>query len=273
MSHFSSNAPEPGAPEQNPNVAARVESDQPSAEPQDFEDLETYLDYRPATAPAAAITAPHRTKAGPLVMVETAFLASTASLIWLVNTYFPPGPILRILFPLPMALVYLRWGGRAAWMSALVSGLLLAVLMGPPRSLLFIMPYAIMGVQLGFLWLRRANWYVAIGLGTIIGSLGFFFRVWLMSILLGEDLWVYLTSQVTQLLNWFLDRLIGLGLLGLGVVGEPNLAAVQSVAVVMVVLSNVVYLFTVHLAAWLLLERLGAVVPAPPEWVQSLLEE
>jgi uncharacterized protein YybS (DUF2232 family) len=42
-------------------------------------------------------------------MVETAFLASTAALIWLVNTYFPPGPILRLLFPLPMALVYLRW--------------------------------------------------------------------------------------------------------------------------------------------------------------------
>ena len=27
--------------------------------------------------------------AGPLMMVETAFLASTASLIWLVNYYFP----------------------------------------------------------------------------------------------------------------------------------------------------------------------------------------
>ncbi|MBD2260126.1 DUF2232 domain-containing protein [Pseudanabaena sp. FACHB-2040] len=272
MSHSPTNAPEPGAPDQNPGAATPADSGSVSTDSQAFDELETYLDYQPA-APTATLNSLHQAKVGPLVMVETAFLASTACLIWLVNTYFPPGPILRILFPLPMALVYLRWGGRAAWMSALVSGLLLAVLMGPPRSLLFLMPYAVMGVQLGFLWSRRANWYVAIGLGTIIGTLGFFFRVWLTSILLGEDLWVYLTSQVTQLLSWILDRLIDLGLLGLGVVGEPNLAAVQALAVVMVVLSNIVYLFTVHLAGWLLLERLGAAMPAPPEWVQTLLEE
>ena len=58
----------------------------------------------------------------PLVMVETAFLASAASLIWLVNFYFPIGPFLRIFFPIPIALIYLRWGARAAWMGALVWG-------------------------------------------------------------------------------------------------------------------------------------------------------
>ena len=50
----------------------------------------------------------------PLRLVETAFLASTASLIWLVNYYFPLGPLLRVFFPIPIALVYLRWGNRAS---------------------------------------------------------------------------------------------------------------------------------------------------------------
>src|SRR4028119_2383198 len=48
--------------------------------------------------------------APPLAMVETAFLASTSSLIWLINYYFPLGPLLRMFFPIPIALVYLRWG-------------------------------------------------------------------------------------------------------------------------------------------------------------------
>ncbi|MFO7143989.1 DUF2232 domain-containing protein, partial [Arthrospira sp. PCC 8006] len=43
----------------------------------------------------------------PLVMVETAFLASTASLIWFINYYFPLGPLLRVFFSLPIALLYL----------------------------------------------------------------------------------------------------------------------------------------------------------------------
>lgn len=243
------------------------------AQPEDFDGLDTYLEYTDESTNKMRGDQSHRSKAGPLAMVETAFLASAASLIWLVNTYFPPGPILRILFPLPMALVYLRWGSRSSWMSALVAGLLLAVLMGPPRSLLFLMPYAVLGVQLGFLWVRQANWYISVGLGSLVGTIGFFFRVWLMSLLLGEDLWVYLTSQVTQILTWMLERLISWGLVGLGALGQPNLLAVQILALVMVLLSNIIYLFTVHLAAWLLLERLGTAMPAPPDWVQALLDE
>jgi len=269
---MSSFVPDPDRASQSDSMA----SSPGNAGESGFDDLDTYLDYRSATAEGAKPDlgkGDHRRKAGPLVMVETAFLASTAALIWLVNTYFPPGPVLRILFPLPMALIYLRWGARAAWMSALVSGLLLSVLMGPPRSLLFLMPYAVLGVQLGFTWVRGASWYVSIAAGALLGALGFFFRLWLMSVLVGEDLWVYLTAQVTQMLNWGLERLVNLGLLDMGVLGQANVEAIQILALIMVVLSNVVYLFAVHMAAWLLLERLGASIPPPPEWVQGLLDD
>src|SRR4028119_290436 len=134
----------------------------------------------------------------PLRLVETAFLASTASLIWLVNYYFPLGPFLRVFFPIPIALVYLRWGNRASWMAALVSGLLLSVLMGPTRSVLFVIPFGLMGVQLGAMWRRGTSWLFSISTGTLLGTLGFFFRFWLLSILLGEDLWVYVMSQITE---------------------------------------------------------------------------
>jgi uncharacterized protein YybS (DUF2232 family) len=110
-----------------------------------------------------------------LEMVETAFLASTGSLIWLINYYFPLGPILKMFFPVPIALVYLRWNFRASWMAALVSFLLLSVLMGPTRSIIFLIPYGLMGVQLGMLWKRNANWYLSVSLGGLIGTIGFFF--------------------------------------------------------------------------------------------------
>ncbi|MBD2742896.1 DUF2232 domain-containing protein [Coleofasciculus sp. FACHB-1120] len=200
----------------------------------------------------------------PLIMVETAFLASTCSLIWLINYYFPMGPLLRMFFPIPIALVYLRWGYRAAWMAALVSGLLLSVLMGPTRSILFLIPYGLMGVQLGALWRRRSSWLFSIGTGTIIGTFGFFFRFWLLSILLGEDLWVYMTSQVTGLAEWAFVKI--------GLLQEPSLSLIQAIAFGMIVLNNVIYLFVVHLVALLLLDRLGNPIPRPPHWVQVLLD-
>lgn len=208
-----------------------------------------------------------------LVMVETAFLASTAGLLWLASYYLSLVPWMRIFFPAPIALVYLRWGPRAAWMSALVTGLLLSVLMGPYLSLLFIIPYGLLGVQLGAMWQRRTSWLFSISLGTLIATFGFFFRVWLLSIFLNEDLWAYLTNRITDLVQWVLTRLVDWGLLGIGVLGEVNLTAVQGVTIAIILLSDFVYLFTVHLASWLLLERLGNPIPDPPEWVQVLLEE
>jgi uncharacterized protein YybS (DUF2232 family) len=200
----------------------------------------------------------------PLRMVETAFLASAASLIWFINFYFPLGPVLRIFFPVPIALVYLRWGKRAAWMAAVTSGLLLSVLMGPVRSLLFVMPFAFMGVLLGATWHRRVPWLVSITLGTLLGTLGVFFRLWLLSVLSGEDLWIYIINQVTELTEWLF--------LKLGLLASPNVFFIQIGAVALIVINNFIYLFVVHLAASLLLDRLGNPIPRPPHWVQVLMD-
>lgn len=208
-----------------------------------------------------------------LVMVETAFLASTASLLWLASYYLSLVPWMRILFPTPIALVYLRWGHRAAWMSALVTGLLLSVLMGPYLSLLFIVPYGLLGVQLGAMWKRRSRWLFSISVGTLISTFGFFFRLWLLSVFLNEDLWTYLTSRIADLVEWLLTRFVDWGVLGVGMLGQVDLSVIQIVTVGVVLLSDFVYLFTIHLGAWLLLERLGNPIPEPPVWVQVLLEE
>ncbi|NJK65428.1 MAG: DUF2232 domain-containing protein [Microcoleus sp. CSU_2_2] len=204
------------------------------------------------------------TTAAPLRLVETAFLASTASLIWLVNYYFPLGPLLRVFFPVPIALVYLRWGYRASWMSALVSGLLLSVLMGPTRSILYVVPFGIMGVVLGGLWRHKASWSVSISLGALIGAIGFFFKFWLLSALVGQDLWVYVTVQVTEMVEWVFVKL--------GWLSVPSLSAIGAIAAGMILVNNIIYLFVVHLVALLLLDRLGNPIPRPPHWVQVLID-
>lgn len=199
-----------------------------------------------------------------LAMVETAFLASTASLIWLINYYFPLGPVLRIFFPIPIALIYLRWGQRAAWMGALVAGLLLSVLMGPTRSIVFLMPYGLMSVQLGACWRRGVNWLFSIFTGALIGTFGFFFRFWLFSLLLGEDLWQYVINQITELLEWLF--------IILGVLAQPDVVLIQMLAVALILINSLVYLLAVHLVALLVLDKLGNPIPRPPQWIKAILD-
>ncbi|MGG6293428.1 DUF2232 domain-containing protein [Leptolyngbya sp. AN02str] len=209
----------------------------------------------------------------PLSLVETAFLASTASLLWLASYYLSLVPWMRILFPLPAALVYLRWGGRAAWMATLVTGLLLSVLMGPYLSLLFLIPYGLLGVQLGMSWKRNMSWLGSISTGTLLATAGFFVRMWMVSLFLSEDLWAYLTNRISDFVVWLVSRLVDWGILGVGALGTVNLQAIQIFAVGAVLLSDLVYVFTIHLAAWVLLSRLGNPIPQAPRWVQVIFEE
>ncbi|NEO85732.1 MAG: DUF2232 domain-containing protein [Spirulina sp. SIO3F2] len=220
-------------------------------------------DPRPSPTPPQ-LHPPQQRHQIPLVMVETAFLASAASLIWLINYYFPLGPILRIFFPIPIALLYLRRGDRAAWMGTIVSGLLLSVLMGPTRSVLYVMPYALMGVQLGALWRRGYNWTVSMLMGSLLGTMGSFFFFGLVSFLLGQNLWRYTINQVTVWVNWLVLRL--------GLLAQPERIWIELAAIALIMLNSVLYLFTVHLVALVMFDRLKTPIPRPPEWVQVLFE-
>lgn len=199
-----------------------------------------------------------------IAMVEAAFLASTASLIWLIDYYLRFGPFLRMLFPLPIALVFLRRGQRASWMTTLVCGLLLSILMGPPRSIIFLIPYGLMGVQLGYCWSKGASWNISILISTIIGTFGLFFRFWLFSILLGEDLWVYVINQITAMADWIF--------LKLDILAQPSSSFISLLAIAIIVLNNIFYVFSVHLVALLMFDRLKNYIPRPPNWVKVILD-
>ncbi|WRH69069.1 MAG: DUF2232 domain-containing protein [Planktothrix sp. GU0601_MAG3] len=213
------------------------------------------------SAHPAKLSASHQNS---LILVETAFLASAASLIWFVNYYFPMGPVLRLFFALPMALLYLRWGKRAAVMGAVASFLLLSVLMGPTRSIVFLIPYGWLGVVLGGMWKRKSPWWMSISTGSLIVAIGFFFKYWLLSILLGRNLWAYATIQITSVADWIFIKL--------GILAQPSLMLVQVLAVLMILINSIVYLFVVHLVSLLLLDRLNSPIPRPPKWVQILLD-
>lgn len=199
----------------------------------------------------------------PREMVETAFLASTTAMLFLINYYFPLGPLLRMLFPLPTALAYLRWNGRASRMVMVVTALLLAILMGPTRSIQYMIPHGLVGVTLGYLWKRDFPWSGSLSIATIIGSLGSAFQFAFISILLGENVWTYSIAQITGLLNWLMQLF--------GSLEQPDFATIQVFAIAAIVFSNFAYQLLVHLVAWIVLDRLGNPIPAPPKWIESLL--
>lgn len=210
------------------------------------------------------MTVPSSATKPPIALVETAFLSSAAGLLWLIDSYFFGGRVLKPLLALPLVLVYLRWGKRAGWMSVVVSSLLLSVLMGPSRSILFTIPHGLLGIQLGAFWRRGIGWGWSIAVGSILDCLGFFFRFWLASLLLGEDLWVYAIARASDILSWGLEKI--------GILAELNIWVVQLGAISLLLINSFLSLLIVHLVALLLFERVGGPIPRPPVWLEDMLE-
>jgi uncharacterized protein YybS (DUF2232 family) len=50
------------------------------------------------------------------------------------------------------------------------------------------------------------------------------------------------------------------------------LIVIQILATVLILFSNIVYLFVVHLVALLMFEKLGNPIPKAPAWVDTLLD-
>lgn len=194
--------------------------------------------------------------------VETAFLASTAALLWLLS-FTPLLPLVRLLFPLPVALAVLRWDPRTGAMTVAVATLLLTLLIGPTRSVLYCMPYGILGWQCGRLWRQQRSWYRSLADSTLLMTLGLIFQLSLSSLLVGENLWSYVTLQLTGLTNGLLSWL------GLEVVAP--LLLVQGVIVGFIAFNSLIYALTMHLIAAMLMERLQCPLPLPPPWLMALL--
>ncbi len=199
-----------------------------------------------------------------LRMMEASYLAAAAALIWLALYYFPVGgSLFRLALPLPLALLLVRRGGRAGLEGMAVAILLLVVLMGPVRGPLMLFPYGFLSVWLGWCWQQRMSWWVSWGLGVIIGAAGFLVRLVALSLMVGENLWVVITRAGAGLL----DRILDLMQLPLA----PDLFLVQTMAIALVLVQQLIYVLALHALAYWIFPRLQAPIPEPPPLLHGLV--
>jgi uncharacterized protein YybS (DUF2232 family) len=197
-------------------------------------------------------------------LMDTAYLAAATALLWVALYYLPVGsPLFRLALPLPLALLQLRHGWRCALEGLVVTALLLVALMGPIRGPLVIFPYGSLALWLGWCWRRRTSWWLSWGVGSLIGAAGFLVRVAVLSVLVGENLWVVITTAAAGLL----EKLAG----WVGLAAGVELAQVQLAAVGLVWVQNVILVLALHAVAYWIFPRLQAPISEPPDALRALV--
>ena len=199
-----------------------------------------------------------------LKIVESSYLAAATSLIWIALYYLPiGGAIFRLALPLPLALLLLRRGVKTGVEGITICVMLLIALMGPLRGPLVLFPYGFLSLWLGFSWQKRWNWWLSWSVGVAIGTIGFLIRVFVLSVLVGENLWVIITRAGAALIEKSIDIL--------NLSFTPDMTQVQLVALCLVITQEVIYVLCLHALAYWIFPRLKSSMPEPPSPLENLI--
>ena len=204
-------------------------------------------------------------KSQALDLIEPSYLASLASLLWIALYYLPVGgALLRLILPLPISLLQLRRGTKVALNGIFVQILLLIILMGPIRGPLFLFPYGTLSFWLGWCWLKNKSWWFSLFSGILIGASGFLIRVFALSILVGENLWILVTRASYGLIQKFASII--------DISWTPSVTFIQLVAIFLVIFQEFVYVLTIHIIAYAVFPRLKSSIPQPPNRISAFVD-
>ena len=204
-------------------------------------------------------------KSQALDLIEPSYLASLASLLWIALYYLPVGgALLRLILPLPISLLQLRRGTMVALNGIFVQILLLIILMGPIRGPLFLFPYGTLSFWLGWCWLKNKSWWFSLFSGILIGASGFLIRVFALSILVGENLWILVTRASYGLIQKFASII--------DISWTPSVTFIQLVAIFLVIFQEFVYVLTIHIIAYAVFPRLKSSIPQPPNRISGFVD-
>ncbi len=199
-----------------------------------------------------------------LKIVESSYLAAATSLIWIALYYLPiGGAFFRLALPLPLALLQIRRGFRTGVEGITICVMLLTALMGPVRGPLVLFPYGLLSLWLGYSWHKRWNWWLSGSVGVVIGAMGFLVRVFVLSVLVGENLWVIITRAGAALIEKGIDIF--------NLPFTPDMTQVQIVALFLVITQEIVYVFCLHALAYWIFPRLKSSMPEPPRFLGNLI--
>ena len=199
-----------------------------------------------------------------LKIVESSYLAAATALIWIALYYLPiGGAVFRLALPLPLALLQIRRGIKTGIEGVIISVMLLAVLMGPLRGPLVLFPYGFLSLWLGYSWQKGWSWWLSWSVGVSIGTMGFLVRVFVLSVLVGENLWVILTRAGSGLIAKAIDTF--------NLSFTPNMTQVQIVAILLIITQEIVYVLCLHALAYWIFPRLKSSIPEPPAPLENLI--
>ncbi|KAL6759366.1 hypothetical protein V8C86DRAFT_2574440 [Haematococcus lacustris] len=220
-----------------------------------------------AATHAAAQPSARRDSVYPLdktqTLVETAMLAAVSGLAYLVSTLLKLDGSLGYFLPLPVVLAALRGGIAAGWRTMTATGFLLVVLLGPFRSLSYVLIHGLLAASLATMWKAKANFWVVVVVGAAVRMAGQMAYLVLSSVTLNENLFAVMMSNVYAML----DQICA----AVGAHGSPSTMAIMCVVFALLSVNALCYVFLLQVIYRFILQSMGYSLGPLPAIVRKYL--
>ncbi|KAJ9534390.1 hypothetical protein QJQ45_016087 [Haematococcus lacustris] len=196
-------------------------------------------------------------------LVETAMLAAVSGLAYLVSTLLKLDGSLGYFLPLPVVLAALRGGIAAGWRTMTATGFLLVVLLGPFRSLSYVLIHGLLAASLATMWKAKANFWVVVVVGAAVRMAGQMAYLVLSSVTLNENLFAVMMSNVYAML----DQICA----AVGAHGSPSTMAIMCVVFALLSVNALCYVFLLQVIYRFILQSMGYSLGPLPAIVRKYL--
>ncbi|KAF5727780.1 hypothetical protein HS088_TW22G01477 [Tripterygium wilfordii] len=199
-----------------------------------------------------------------LRLVECSMFAAVTGLLYFLSNSLSIENYFGCFFALPIVISSLRWGIAAGRKTMVATAMLLFVLSGPVKALIYLLTHGLTGLTLGSLWRLGADWRVSIVLCTIVRAMGAVGYVLTTSFLISENILALITINIHASLTLIFAAT------GINIV--PSMNIIYAIFGTLVLLNCGFFVFLLHLLYSVFLTRLGMRGSLSlPNWLEKAL--
>lgn len=135
-------------------------------------------------------------------LVESALLTAITAMLILIGYYVPIFYFIgTFIYPLPLALIYVRNGSKYSLMSLVVTGVIVGITIDPLTALSITILSGLLGIALGYSLKKKNPIYITIGIMAGVTFVSTIALIKLSTLILGQDILMQGINQFTQSLE------------------------------------------------------------------------
>lgn len=195
-------------------------------------------------------------------LVESALLTAITVILILIGYYIPIFYFIGLfIYPLPLALIYIRSGRKYSIMSLVVSAVIIGITINPVSAVSITGLSGLLGIALGYSIKSKKSLSITIGIMAAVTFISTVTLIKLSTIIIGQDVLTQTINELTRSMDLVRDFYINMGMpkdqVEMALKAFPTPEVIKILIPAMMVMHGIITAFITYLMAQKIFGKFG----------------